>query len=471
MDSLRYRSATAGLAWPALPEPRAAAILALLFQFERSQWFAPAELQRLQATQLSALLDHARRTVPFYRDRLAHLAPERGMDAAAWRAIPRLTRADIQAAGDQLASTEIPAEHGAVTEIFTSGSTGTPIRSLRTKAWELYWSAFTVRDHLWHRRDLTGKLAAIRDTTKGKALYPHGATTPSWGPSSGRVFETGPTASLNATSPVAEQAEWLQRQDADYLLTHPSIAHRLAQHCLDHGIRLPRLREVETISEILRPETRALCRAAWNVPVTDLYTAREAGYIAIQCPDHEHYHIQSEGIVVEVLDDRGLPCAPGQVGRVVVTPLHNFAMPLIRYDIGDYAEPGGPCPCGRGLPVIARILGRQQNMLLLPDGTERWPLLSSSNIAALLALAPIRQYQFVQTSPHEIRLRLKVARPLSAEEEADLGRWVTEKFGYPFRLAFDYCDEIPPSPSGKFEDFICDLGRQPRPGRAGEGQS
>ncbi|MGH6894348.1 MAG: hypothetical protein ACREEP_19035, partial [Dongiaceae bacterium] len=190
MDTWRYRSSSTGIVWPALPNPRASAILALLFQLERSQWFPAEELRRLQAGQLSRLVDHARRTVRFYRDRLAQLDPDRELDEAAWLRLPLLTRAEIQEAGEHLVSTDIPEDHGGTTEIFTSGSTGKPVRSLRTKLWELYWSAFTIRDHLWHRRDLTGKLAAIRDTAKGKALYPHGETIPSWGPSSGRVFET-----------------------------------------------------------------------------------------------------------------------------------------------------------------------------------------------------------------------------------------------------------------------------------------
>jgi phenylacetate-coenzyme A ligase PaaK-like adenylate-forming protein len=96
----------------------------------------------------------------------------------------------------------------------------------------------------------------------------------------------------------------------------------------------------------------------WDVPLTDLYAADEAGCIALQCPDHEHYHVQSESVLVEVLDVEGRACAPGAVGRVVVTTLQNFAMPLVRYDIGDVAEAGDPCPCGRGLPVLRRIARR-----------------------------------------------------------------------------------------------------------------
>ena len=107
-------------------------------------------------------------------------------------------------------------------------------------------------------------------------------------------------------------------------------------------------------------------------------------------------------------------------------------MPLIRYDVGDYAEVGEPCPCGRGLPVLRRILGRRRNMLVMPSGEQRWPFLTSSeNIRTLVATAPIRQYQFVQKSAELIELRLAVERDLTPAEENGLRRWVREKFGHP----------------------------------------
>ena len=128
-------------------------------------------------------------------------------------------------------------------------------------------------------------------------------------------------------------------------------------------MRLPGLREVRTLGEASTPDLRALCREAWGVPLVDVYSAEEVGYIALQCPEHEHYHVQAESVLVEILDERGAPAPPGETGRVVVTDLHNFAMPLVRYEIGDYAEVGEPCACGRGLPVLRRIVGRVRNML------------------------------------------------------------------------------------------------------------
>ena len=453
MKAMKIRSEIEGLGWPAVPDQRGAGVLAVLFQLEQSQWWPRERIESAQFDQLGTLLRHAATTVPFYADRLRDL-PDGPLDAEAWSRIPLLSRAEIQAAGSELESRRLPQSHGRTLEIFTSGSTGKPIRAARTQAWELFWSAFTLRDHLWHRRDFSGTLATIRESGKGKALYPKGTRAPYWGRSSAAIFTTGPSVNLNVTTPIDQQVEWLQRENPDYLVTHPTLAERLARACLERGVTLPKLRQVETIAEVLGPATRALCREAWGVPVTDIYSAREAGYIALQCPDHEHYHVQSESLLVEVLDPDGKTCAPGSVGRVVLTPLHNFAMPLIRYDIGDFAEVGPPCPCGRGLPVIKQIFGRRQNMLVLPNGEERWPLLSSGDIRALLALAPIEQYQLAQTAPEAIELRVVTGRAITTEEEARLKRWVQDKFGAPFTARVQAVDDLARSTAGKFQDFV-----------------
>ncbi|MBY0338464.1 MAG: hypothetical protein K2X11_17760 [Acetobacteraceae bacterium] len=455
----RVRSAVPGIAWPAIPAANGAAMLALLFQMEQSQWWPPARLRARQRDQLAALLAHAAARVPFYRGRVPPDLPEGADWEEAWRRIPVLSRDEIQAADatEALLAEELPPGHGEWREIHTSGSTGRPVRSVRSQLWELIWHGFTLRDHLWHRRDLGGRLAAIRESGAGKATWPDGSAAPSWGLASDAVFATGPLVSLNVLTPVAQQAEWLLRQDPDYLLTHPSIARRLAAECLARGVRPARLRQVITIAETLAPDVRGACAEAWGAKVADIYSAREAGYLALQCPDHPHHHVQAEGVFLEVLRDDGTPCAPGEVGRVVVTPLHNLAMPLIRYDIGDAAEVGPPCPCGRGLPVLRRILGRVQDMLILPGGERRWPLLSSSDLAALLAAAPgLRAHQLVQTALDRLELRVEVAHPLAPREAAALADWARARFGERFAVTVREVAGLPRSDAGKFRDFVCE---------------
>lgn len=456
-------SATPGITWPALPAASGAALLAMLFQLEQSQWWPTDRLQQAQRRQLVTLLAHARDQVPFYRDRLPRDWPDPDDGPAweaTWRALPVLRRDEIQAADatEAMLAHALPPGHGEYREVFTSGSTGMPIRAVRSQLWELVWSAFTIRDHLWHRRDLTGTLAVIREGGAGKATWPEGDAQQGWGFSSAGLFETGRLVSLNVTTPVEQQLEWLARQNPDYLLSHPSILARLAIASRAAGLRLPRLRQAIAIAEMLRPAARQAIEAVWGVPVIDVYSTREAGYLALQCPDHPHFHVQSEGLRVEVVGDDGQPCTPGQTGRVLVTPLHNLAMPLIRYDIGDAAEVGPPCPCGRGLPVLTRILGRRQNMLRLPGGARRWPLLSSGDIGGLVAAMPtMRQYRIAQKGLDHLHVSLAAPRTQTAEEEAAVIAWARKKFGAGFRVTVEAMPELPRTAAGKFEDFVCEV--------------
>ena len=160
---------------------------------------------------------------------------------------------------------------------------------------------------------------------------------------------------------------------------------------------------------------------------------------------------------MEVLGEDGRPCKAGETGRVIVTPLHNYAMPLIRYEIGDYVELGEPCDCGRGLPVINRILGREQEILVLPTGEQRWTLLGSSDVHDFMEMAPIAQFQFAHVASNIIEVRLATKRVLTADEEGNIAEWARMKLGYPFEIRFAYFDEMPLSKAGKFNDFVVEL--------------
>ncbi len=447
------RSALPGVGWPALPGPEAGRLLAVLFQLEQSQWWTPEILRRHQLAQADPLLRHAYATAPFHRDRLAAVGyrPGAPLDADLWRRLPLLTREDLRDHRDAVRSEKPPPEHGEPFVATTSGSTGRPVEVARTPLTQLFWQALTVRDHLWHRRDLREKLGVIRYVADpAQAAPPRGAPLPSWGAASGSLYETGPGALLAIQHSVRAQAKWLRRQDPAYLLSYPSALEGVARRLRDKGRRLPSLRQVLTVSEMLPPARRRLLEEVFGVPVVDTYSTQEAGYLALQCPDHPRYHVQAETVLLEVLDDDGRPCAPGQVGRVVVTDLHNFATPLLRYDLGDLAEVGGPCPCGRGLPVLERILGRVRNLLVYPDGRRTWPFFTDRGLEEI---APIRQFQVVQRALDHLELRMVVDRPVTAEEEARLKVLLHDQLDQEFEVTLTRVDRIERGPGGKFEDF------------------
>lgn len=142
-DAGPVKSGIPGMRWPAVPGHAAARLLALQYQFEASQWLAPAELVELQMSALARLLEFARATVPYYRDDPAYAVTGDAtpLDAEAWARLPVLTRATIQDAGDRLASTDMPADHLPVKRITTSGSTGRPLSVLATEVTNLFWWA------------------------------------------------------------------------------------------------------------------------------------------------------------------------------------------------------------------------------------------------------------------------------------------------------------------------------------------
>lgn len=464
----KFRSGIRGIVWPAVPTPKAASILALLYQLEESQWLSPAEIEARQAEQVGALLRHAYDTVPYYRRRwqAAGIDPRTIQAPDDFRRLPLLTREDIQGAGKEIFSQACPPSHGTPTPIVTSGSTGKPVAVLSTPVTQLFWHVLTLRDHLWHERDFSAKLAAIRFTTARDCEPPDGKEAGNWGAATREVLRTGPCAILSIRSSIEQQARWLARQDPEYLLTYPSNVAALARHGRDHAIRLSRLRQVRTFGEVCEPQVRDICRRVWDVPVVDMYSSQELGYIALECPSGHGYHGQSESVLIELLRPDGTACQPGEIGRLVLTSLHNFASPLIRYELGDYAEAAGPCSCGRGLVALKRIAGRKRNMLLLPNGEERWPSIEVEAAAAGLGeLPPVRQFQVIQRSLEEVEALLVVARPLSETEKGTLKAWLAHGLGHEFDVRFTYVEAIPPSPTGKFEDFRSDLAANgaPRP--------
>lgn len=448
-----------GIVWPALPGQQGLFLAALLAQLEQSQWLPAAGIERAQLRQLQVLIEHAQRHSRFHAERLAifHPDPERGLRDCL-SALPVMRRADLQTHRADIDCAWIPPEHGEVSLAQSTGSTGEPVVVRRSGVNGLIWMAMTLREHLWQRRDFSQPLATIRAMLTAEDPACRGASSPDWGAPVSHLFASGPAYGLNLQTDVVRQADWLRQITPAYLLTYPSNLAALldlAEADPDRLAGMGRLKQVRSIGETLHDSLRERCRRVLGIGIADLYSTQETGVIAIECPQGDGYHVMAEGVIVELLHDDGRPCAPGETGRVVVTDLHNFATPLIRYDLGDLAEADGPCACGRGLPKIRRILGRERNLLRLPDGRRFWPLVGAFSYRDI---APVRQYQVIQRSLERVTLRLAVERPLSAAEESRLADKLVEFLGYRFVVDFDYCaPEIARGPGGKFEDFICEI--------------
>lgn len=439
---LRPQSMVPGIGWPRVLQGLAATMEVLQAQLRASERAAPAAIRALQQNQIELLAAHAHAQSPFWRARLA--AAGYGASSNWFAALPILGRGDAQAAGAELMAREVPKAHGRIHHLKTSGSTGTPLLIAKTDLALLFWKAMTLRDSLWRGRDLRGKLAAIRvGATRG--------VQPTWG-SAHAGYVTGPAVSFDAREDIDAQLDWLEEEQPQVLLTHASNLRALARRAIERACQLPQLREACTYSEQLAPDLRDIVRAAWNVPVTDMYSANETGYLALQCPHSGLYHVQAEDVLVEVVGDDGAACGPGESGRVVATPLHNFAMPLLRYDLGDYATVGPACACGRTLPTLEKILGRTRNMLRLPGGRTAWPGFPMNTLVRLQA---IRELRMIQHTLDEIEIELVLQRALTAEEATQLVEAVRTRLQHPFNVRLTQVAALARGPGHKREDFEC----------------
>ncbi len=437
----------------------AASIETIISHLQNTQWWPGDIMRDHQLALLRPLLKHAYRTVPWYRRRFDDwaLGPEAAARHDVWEQLPPLTRLDIQTAGDSLHSTHVPTAHGKVSSRWTSGSTASPVMVQITELPANFWIANSLRELEWKKCDVSGKLAVVRNVPPGYARPPDGAKPPTWGRATQERLKTGDCAVLDVRTTTQEQAEWLVRVSPDCLQTFPSVASALAQYCLEAKMQLRNLSLVMTFGETVDDSVRERCKQAWNADVSDSYSANEVGHVAAQCCQLGDYHIHSEHLLIEVVDDDERPCGPGEVGRVLVTDLFNYAMPLLRYEIGDYAEVGESCACGRRLPTLRRILGRQRNMFVQPDGRTKWPSWEADAVNAFEGNLPIRQFQVVQRSLSELEVKLVATRRLAVTEEAGVRGLMARWFCEGLHVRITYVDDIPRGPSGKFEDFRCEI--------------
>ena len=444
-----------GIEWPRTLTGDTASMFSTLFDLERTERLRPAELERLQNVQLERLLRHAATQVPFYADRLRAAGFRAGKTPVAtiWNAIPILTRTDIQAAGDRLRAKSFPKSHGPTRERSTSGSTSRPVRIATTQYTSFHWTCLNMRDRMWHNVDLAGTLVLLTDGARKMGKQPF-VELGSWSLDVTSLRKAGKQFKVNPSLEIGALVRIIRRIDPAYIQTRPSQLNLLLKQCETSGERFAGLRAVFCLSEVVTETLRQACRDILGVAIIDCYSCAEMGYLALQCPEEGRLHVQSEMVHIEILGADDRPCAPGETGRVVATSLHNYAMPLIRYEIGDEAEVGATCDCGRSLPVIQKVLGRTQDYLKLRSGQS---VRADTRHYAIARIPPIIEFQLVQRSLERIEVLLVTRRPLDEKETERLIAAIARQGNETFQVDITYRPSIERPESGKFRPFICEV--------------
>ncbi|MBR9766383.1 MAG: hypothetical protein GYB53_23440 [Rhodobacteraceae bacterium] len=410
---------------------------------------SPAEvIADHQYDALMELLDHAVSANPFYAQHLARVFRGDDFSPEGWADLPLLGRDEVRLLGRMLHSESTP-EGGPISTVTTSGSSGSPLSIRWNRVATISTRAAVQRMYDWNGLDFSAPYAGLRSFKQPAAKFPGMRMARSWN-------DTDPDApfyALSVETPIEKQLDWLEMVRPRYLNTYPSLAAELAELALARGSDL-RIEAILTAGEVLTPRIRALCAEGLGAKVIDSYGCQELGKIALQCEHPEGgLHIATSNVLVEVLDDEGRQVRPGGTGRVVLTSLYNYAMPFIRYDIGDYATLSDkPCPCGRNQPVLAQVHGRRRNLIALPGGDRRW--LPGRVLSELSRLADARHARLVQTAVDHCELRYVPAGDTPQADDSRLTACAAELIHPEMRVTSVAVRELERGASGKLEDVV-----------------
>lgn len=198
---------------------------------------------------------------------------------------------------------------------------------------------------------------------------------------------------------------------------------------------------------------RSLIEEQLGIAVFSFYQAAEALRIAFQCEQRQGLHVSIDQVAVRAIDSNGRDVEPGGSGEIVISNLVNRATVLLNYRLGDAVTLGhGPCPCGRSLPMLARVEGRADDLLLLPDGSSVHAL---GVLNGLQAVPGVVQIQVIQEELRRFRLLVVCDDSAhSASADAPLRSAFALRLGEDAKLDIEHVPTIPPDSGGKVRATI-----------------
>jgi len=413
-----------------------------LAELEHSQWLSRVDMQQLQEKKLCSLLKLAHEHCPWHRGRMiaAGIDPDAAVSLEDLRRLPLMDKQDALAYGDQLVWHGVP---GGAFKYNTGGSSGEPLIFYYGRRRQASDAAGRMRARRWWgvepgdrevylwgapvELNKTDRIKTLRDRLINQLVL--------------NAFEMSPAG-------MGEYVQAIQRYQPHCIYGYASSLALLAAFILDRksGLRLPGLKVVCTTGEPLFDYQRELITTAFGAPVANEYGSRDIGFTAHETPQAQML-LMNESIILEVLDEQGQPVVPGETGEAVMTALESFAQPFIRYRTGDMVRLASEsCVAGRGLDVIAEVLGRSTDFLVKADGTILHAL---AVIYVLRAVAGVAEFKVVQQTLHDIQVLVVPDSRWQETGRAEIEAGLHKRLGDDVRIDLQLLQSIPAEASGK----------------------
>lgn len=390
-------------------------------QLAELQWLPADELQRLQQERLHRLLRHAAGHVPYYRTVLRQagvLATSGLIDIERFTDLPLLEKTNLRERFEDLKSDDLDERRWRYNT--TGGSTGEPVRFIQDREYQEWAIAFKMLANSWTGYDFGMPKVILwgseRDLFEGSdTLRVHVR----------RWLEN--TVWLNAFRMTREEMKQhvncINRIRPAQILAYVDSIYELADFIQAEGLQVHSPRAIISAAGTLHPAMRELIERVFRAPVFNHYGAREASGIAFECEAHDGLHVSAITYYLEILRSDGSPAEPGEVGEVALTSLTNYAMPLIRYRIGDVAAwAEKPCTCGRHWPLLRELTGRVTDVFIRKDGGKVMPEYFIHLIGVVFNKGWIQKFQVVQEDYDYVRVRIVTHENLVDSKNRYAGR-------------------------------------------------
>ncbi|MAN51407.1 MULTISPECIES: phenylacetate--CoA ligase family protein [unclassified Marinimicrobium] len=419
-----------------------------LNSLKEAQYLTGEKLKQLQSDRLTALLRHAHKTSPWYRPLIeqSKIDLTENVEPNELRHLPITTKADIRNNTDRFISEEYDVK--TLNRAKTGGSTGVSLNLYfdeRCQQWrnaaQMYadnlagWEPGTRVAAVWGNPPVAKTLKQkLRSYLLERTIYLD-------------------TMDLNPQSMGAFVKQWKSFQP-EVIFGHAHSVYIFAKFLVENEIVDLRPKGVVATSMMLLDHERGVIEQAFSAKVTNRYGCEEVGLIAVECEKHKGMHINSPHIVLECLDANDQPVQPGEAGKLVITDLNNYAMPLIRYRVEDVGVlSADQCECGRTLPLLDRLEGRVADFLKKPDGGQ---VAGVSLVERTLTKVPgVEQMQLLQEELNEIIIRRVRGKDFSEQTDIQLINEFREVFDGSVKLKIEDVDTIPQEVSGKYRFSIC----------------
>jgi len=416
-------------------------LFARLRELEAMQWGTVDELRAYQEDRLLQILSHARSSCPFYEDRIPALASTQNI-ATTLSSVPTLDKGELQRSANDMRSLRC---EGPVSRKTTGGSTGEPVTIVKDRTATAYERAAMWLAYGWFGVEMGDRAARFWGTPftwKRRLTSRIGDLCMNRIRFSAFEFDD---------HRLREYWNRLERFDPDYIHGYVSMLEQMARWVLHEnaGARLT-VKSVVATSEVLTDPQRRVIEKAFDAPVQVEYGCGEVGPISHEC-SAGRLHIMAPNLWVELLGPDGTPVPAGEIGEIVLTDLHNRAMPLIRYRVGDYGARGSACPCGRSFPVMEKVWGRAYDFVETPNGQRYHGEFFMYLFEDLRSRGvPIQQFQVIQRTQDRLAILITCDQTVGSSTVESIVRTLSRRL--PDMNAYvQQVSEIPRTPSGKMQ--------------------